>query len=404
MCFAHKLLRCSPTTKTAKIFLYFLVVSSLCFVVDSDVLQLDKENIESVLKQHDVVIVNFYADWCRFSQNLKPVYLDASEKLKENGNVLFAMVDCDAQTELAQRFHISKFPTIKLFRFGELTKKEYRGQRSADAISDHVRRQLDSAVNIFNSTDELIRRMEHSSRNVFAYFVSSDTSQPAIQHFHRIASTLRDDCTFWLASGEWVRSVVGNESAIFFRDPHVEDDLRYNGPLDNLDSVKKWLTDKCVPLVREITFDNAEELTEEGIPFLILFRIPGDLQAERTFTDIVTTELEDQKNAVNFLMADGKKFAHPLHHLGKSERDLPLIAIDSFRHMYLFPDMKQFGVKGHLRQFVLDMHSGKLHREFHQWPDPTEQPAPTTTQPPASVFNKLKPSDSRYSLLEKTEL
>ena len=39
---------------------------------------------------------------------------------------------------------------------------------------------------------------------------------------------------------------------------------------------------------------------------------------------------------VNCLVADGKKFAHPLHHLGKSESDLPVIAIDSFRHMYVF--------------------------------------------------------------------
>ena len=34
---------------------------------------------------------------------------------------------------------------------------------------------------------------------------------------------------------------------------------------------------------------------------------------------------------VTFLTADGLKFAHPLHHLGKSKEDLPLIAIDSFR-------------------------------------------------------------------------
>ena len=40
---------------------------------------------------------------------------------------------------------------------------------------------------------------------------------------------------------------------------------------------------------------------------------------------------------INFLTADGVQFAHPLHHLGKSKNDLPLIAIDSFRHMYLFP-------------------------------------------------------------------
>jgi hypothetical protein len=28
--------------------------------------------------------------------------------------------------------------------------------------------------------------------------------------------------------------------------------------------LKQWLTDKCIPLVREVTFENVEELTEEG--------------------------------------------------------------------------------------------------------------------------------------------
>lgn len=45
---------------------------------------------------------------------------------------------------------------------------------------------------------------------------------------------------------------------------------------------------------------------------------------------------------VNFLTADGLKFSHPLHHLGKTSNDLPVLAIDSFRHMYLFkPDVRQ---------------------------------------------------------------
>lgn len=39
-------------------------------------------------------------------------------------------------------------------------------------------------------------------------------------------------------------------------------------------------------------------------------------------------------------------------------------------------------VPGKLRQFVLDLHSGKLHREFHHGPDPTEQ-VPTSD---AQVF------------------
>jgi len=39
---------------------------------------------------------------------------------------------------------------------------------------------------------------------------------------------------------------------------------------------------------------------------------------------------------VTALTADGVKFTHPLHHIGKTVDNLPLLAIDSFRHMYLW--------------------------------------------------------------------
>lgn len=109
---------------------------------------------------------------------------------------------------------------------------------------------------------------------------------------------------------------------------------------------------------------------------------------------------------INFLTADGRKFAHPLHHLGKSESDLPLIAIDSFRHMYLFPDIKNMEVPGKVKQFIQDLYSGKLHREFHYGPDESEQPKSTEaekkpTNPPESTFKKLAPSKNRYTLIKE---
>lgn len=106
------------------------------------------------------------------------------------------------------------------------------------------------------------------------------------------------------------------------------------------------------------------------------------------------------------MTADGVKFAHPLHHLGKSKEDLPLIAIDSFKHMYLFSNFKDMHIPGKLKQFLDDLHSGKLHREFHYGPDPELDPMqliadqgkiPTT--PPESTFKKLAPSKNRYTLL-----
>ena len=54
--------------------------------------------------------------------------------------------------------------------------------------------------------------------------------------------------------------------------------------------------------------------------------------------------------------------------MGKTVDDCPVIAIDSFKHMYLFPDFSLVHQEGRLLQFVKDLHSGKLHREFHQGP------------------------------------
>ncbi|PIO61651.1 hypothetical protein TELCIR_16820, partial [Teladorsagia circumcincta] len=116
----------------------------------------------------------------------------------------------------------------------------------------------------------------------------------------------------------------------------------------------------------EVTFENVEELTEEGLPFLLFFRDSKRKDQDKMFTEQVIRELADQRASINPLLADGHKFAHPLKHLGKTMKDLPVLAIDSFQHMYLFPDMSQLTVPGKLREFVMDLHSGKLHKDFHE--------------------------------------
>lgn len=65
-----------------------------------------------------------------------------------------------------------------------------------------------------------------------------------------------------------------------------ERDETFNGSLLNYDETNVWITEKCVPLVREITFENAEELTEEGLPFLILFHKPSDVDTVKRYKDI----------------------------------------------------------------------------------------------------------------------
>lgn len=75
--------------------------------------------------------------------------------------------------------------------------------------------------------------------------------------------------------------------------------------------------------------------------------------------------------------------------------------------MYLFPDASQMDVPGKLKSFIADLNSGKLHREFHYGPDPSDNTNPSNeinppkgTSPPESTFKKLAPSSNRYTLLK----
>ena len=63
----------------------------------------------------------------------------------------------------------------------------------------------------------------------------------------------------------------------------------------------EWAHDKCIPLVREITFQNGEELTEEGLPFLILFHKRDDTQSLKYYQNEISRSLVGEKVLLSFI-------------------------------------------------------------------------------------------------------
>lgn len=394
---------------------YFLISCIFYNPTDSGAVQLTQQNLDMTLASNELVFINFYAEWCRFSNMLQPIFDEAADKVAaefpEAGKVVMGKVDCDKENSVATRFHITKYPTLKVIRNGLPTKREYRGQRSTEAFTNFIKKQLEDPIREFKNLREL-SDLESNKRIIIGYFDRRD--MPEYNMFRRVATNLKEDCQFHVGFGEASQMMhpPGQPIIVFRPDKDRSNDLdeTYPGSLKNFDEMHVWFAEKCVPLVREITFENAEELTEEGLPFLILFHAPDDFDIIKRYNDIVQGELLSEKQNINFLTADGKKFAHPLHHLGKSEKDLPLIAIDSFRHMYLFPDIKDMEKPGKLKDFLQDLYSGKLHHEFHYGPSKTEpenaalSDNKNPTNPPESTFKKLAPSKNRYTLLDRDEL
>lgn len=63
--------------------------------------------------------------------------------------------DFTVSAGIAAQYHVSKYPTLKMFRYGSSAKREYRGQRSTDAIANFIREQLKNPITSITNLDEL---------------------------------------------------------------------------------------------------------------------------------------------------------------------------------------------------------------------------------------------------------
>lgn len=70
---------------------------------------------EQTVTENDIVLVDFWAEWCGPCKAFGPVYEKVSGK---NPEITFAKVDTDAEQQLGAMLQIQSIPTLMAFREG----------------------------------------------------------------------------------------------------------------------------------------------------------------------------------------------------------------------------------------------------------------------------------------------
>lgn len=117
-----------------KLALTAIVAFCLAFKISANVLELTKDTFHQHVDGSSNVLVEFYAPWCGHCKNLAPEYKLAAETFQAGDDIKLVAVDATESPELANKYGVQGYPTLKFFPKGSDVAEDYGGGRTADTI------------------------------------------------------------------------------------------------------------------------------------------------------------------------------------------------------------------------------------------------------------------------------
>uniref|UniRef100_A0A4W3H468 Protein disulfide-isomerase A3 n=1 Tax=Callorhinchus milii TaxID=7868 RepID=A0A4W3H468_CALMI len=322
---------------------------------------------------------SFFTCRCGHCKRLAPEYESAATRLK--GKVPLAKVDCTANTETCNKFGVSGYPTLKIFRDGEES-GDYDGPRTADGIVTTLKKQAGPSSVEIKTAEELELFINDIDGSVVGFF--ADSSIP--------------NC------------IVTYSAVILFRPPKLankfEDSIvKYTeGKFTNA-KLKKFIQENIFGICPHMTEDNKDQMKNKDM--LVAYydvdyeKNPKGSNYWRNRVMLVAKKFLDAGQKLHFAVASHKSFSHDLSEFGldSASGEVPVVAIKTTKgDKYVMHE--EFTRNGKaLELFLQDYFDGKLKRYLKSEPIPENNDGPVKVLV-AENFDEIVNDDTKDVLIE----
>lgn len=110
------------------------LVFSVLFIIAFSQDELTPDSFDSVVDGSKSVFAMFYAPWCGHCKNFKPEYAKVAAAFAKEDSVAIVSVDADQYKDIASKYGVSGYPTLKFFAKGSTEAEDYSSGRTADDV------------------------------------------------------------------------------------------------------------------------------------------------------------------------------------------------------------------------------------------------------------------------------
>jgi len=247
--------------------------------------ELSESNFNTFIESNERVLVEFYAPWCGHCKALEPEYKNAAESLKAIDSITkLAKVDATAEKDLAIKYEVSGFPTLKYFNGDPEEVVDYSGGRTEETIVSWVIKRELPVVTMLETSDQLTI-LKEKGKLILVGFAAPDTDQMiAIQEF---GESERDHCVTGVGTEELAKTLdITFPSYILYRS---FDDTPVIG--EEFVSIREFFQKNRFPILDEMRPENYQLYMDRGIPVAWLSIKEDDEKTRKIF----------EKHAANYI-------------------------------------------------------------------------------------------------------